>query len=185
MIESERDEPSAPRHDCIVSELISDHYGPLLDATDTEDRHLRLINDREADDGAEDARVGNGEGATLHLLRCQLLPPSSLRQVIDPIRHAHQRQLIGSLHHGHDEALWESDSNADVDRLAVDNIRTRDRSVQFRMLPQRQSHGTCDERRVADAYPLRLPPLTMEGSQLVHPRVIHLDVRMRVRGDPL
>src|ERR1700752_4142453 len=53
--------------------FIVDDDGALFDHADTENRHLRLIDERQAVEGAKDARVGDRERSALHFFRVQLL----------------------------------------------------------------------------------------------------------------
>src|SRR5436853_7851931 len=52
---------------------IVDDDRPLLDAADTEDCHLRLIDDRQSHQAAEDAGIRDRERAALHFVGLELL----------------------------------------------------------------------------------------------------------------
>src|SRR5688572_11713265 len=43
--------------------------GPLLDGSDPEDGHLRLVDERQPVERTEDPGIGDGERASLHLVR--------------------------------------------------------------------------------------------------------------------
>ena len=74
---------------------IVDDDRALLDGADAEDRHLRLVDDRHAELGAEDARVGDREGAAVHFLGLELLGARARREVGDAAAQAEQVALVG------------------------------------------------------------------------------------------
>ena len=53
-------------------DLAVDHHRRLDHGAHAENGHLRLVDDRRADDAAEGAEVGNGEGAALDVRARQL-----------------------------------------------------------------------------------------------------------------
>src|SRR5207245_11009123 len=88
--------------------------GPLLDRAGAAGGDLWLVDDRRSGVRAEYPRVGDGERAALDLVGRQLLRPGALAEIADGPRHAHQRELIRVLDHGHDEAPVERHGDAAV-----------------------------------------------------------------------
>jgi len=66
-----------------------DDYGAVRDGADAENGNLWLIDDRCAQEAAEDSRIRDGEGPVLDISRCQLF----LARPAQPAR----RQLAPSL----------------------------------------------------------------------------------------
>src|SRR5271165_838278 len=64
--------------DGVVAVLVGDDHWLLDDAAHAHDRDLRLVDDRHAEFGAENARVGDGERAALHLVRLELLAAGTI-----------------------------------------------------------------------------------------------------------
>ena len=104
----------APQAD---ADHVVDHHRPLLDRADAEDGHLRLVDDRQAELGAEVAGVGDGEGAAVDFFGVELLRPRPIGDVVDGLRQAEDVLLAGLLHHRHDQPVVERDGDAEVDVL--------------------------------------------------------------------
>ena len=101
---------------------IIDDNGALLDVADAEDRHLRLVDDRHAEERAEHAWIGDREGAAGYFVGLQLLGAGSVRQIGDRPREAEQVPLVGVFHHRHDQSPVQRDRDADVDVLVKDHL---------------------------------------------------------------
>src|SRR5690606_3970662 len=69
MVVSQREIRHRPRLDPVIV----DDDSALVDTADGEDRNLRLVDDRQAPESAEDTRVRHGERARFDLLDLQLL----------------------------------------------------------------------------------------------------------------
>src|SRR5882757_7538024 len=52
---------------------VVDHHGAFFDRAETQNADVRLADDRQAEQTAEDAGVGDGEGAFLHFLGLEFL----------------------------------------------------------------------------------------------------------------
>ena len=116
VIETEGEEPHRPDRNGIV-----DHDGALLDGADTEDRDLRLVDDRQAELRAEPAGVGDREGTVFHLVRLELLGPRAVGEIGDCAAQPEQVLLVRRLHDRDNQAPLEGDCDADVDVLLVDD----------------------------------------------------------------
>ena len=60
--------------------------GALLDRADTEDGDLRLIDDRQAEERAEDPRIRDRERPALHFFGIQLLAARATREIVNRAR---------------------------------------------------------------------------------------------------
>ena len=89
--------------------------GLLVEAADAEDGRLRLVDDGHAELLAEDARVGQREGAAQDLVGFELLAARALGEVGDGARDAQEVLLLGLLDDGNDEAPLQRHGDADVD----------------------------------------------------------------------
>ena len=119
MIEAEREALDRADGDGVVAVLVGDDLGLLVEAADAEDADLRLDDDRGAELLAEDAGVGEGEGAAADLIGRKLLAAGAFRQVDDGARDAEEVLLLGLLDDGDDQAPVERDGDADIDVLVV------------------------------------------------------------------
>src|SRR5438105_13203759 len=86
-----------PDRDHVLAALVLDDDRPLDERLDVEDRHLRLADDRRADDRAPAAGVRDGEGAALHVVGPQLLVAGALGDVGDCAGNPEQVQDLGVL----------------------------------------------------------------------------------------
>ena len=98
-----------------VAAIHGDDGRLLLDRPHAQDRGLGLVDDRRADDRAEDAGVGDRERALLHFVGTQLLGARPLAEIVDGPRQAEERQLVGVLDHRDDEPPVERHRDAEVD----------------------------------------------------------------------
>jgi hypothetical protein len=74
----------------------------------------RLVDDGRAELFAEDAGVGEGEGAAGDFVRLELLAAGALGEVGDGAREAEEAALFGLLDDGNDEAPVERDGDAEL-----------------------------------------------------------------------
>src|ERR1700741_3609867 len=89
MVVSERQIGHRPDPDRIV-----DDDGALLDRADTEDRDLRLVDDRHPELRAEHARIRDRERAAGHVVRLELLAARPGRKIGDRAAEAEQVPLV-------------------------------------------------------------------------------------------
>ena len=120
---------------------------PLLDRADRKNGHLRLVDDRRADEGPEAARIGDREGSALDVLGHQPLGAGALGQVLHCARDAQQRQLVGVPHDRNDQSPVERDGDADVDVAAVDRVVARHGGIDHRVLAEVVGDRLHDERQ--------------------------------------
>src|SRR5450755_734508 len=132
--------------DRIVAVLVGEHYRLLDDSADAQDRNLRLVDDRHAELGAEDSRVGDGERATLHLVGLELFGTGALAKIGDGALQADETALLGVLDHGHDQSPVESDRDAEIDRGVVSNVVAFHQEIHDGPLAQAVHDGAREER---------------------------------------
>ena len=80
---------------------------------------LRLVDDRRAELLAEDAGVGEREGAAGDLVGRQLLAAGAVGEIDDGAGDAEEVLLLRLLDDGNDQAPVQRDGDADVDVLVV------------------------------------------------------------------
>ena len=111
---------------------------------------MRLGNDGGAELLAEDAGVGEGEGAAGDLVGGKLLGAGAIGQVDDTAGDAEKALLLGLLEHGDDQTPLQRDGDADVDVLVVaDGLAFRG-SVHDRVFAKSLDGGAGDERHVRE-----------------------------------
>src|SRR5260370_15936660 len=128
--------------------LVGDDLGFFVEAADTEDGALRLIDDRCAELLAEDAGVGEREGAAGDFVRSELLAAGALSHVDDAAGDAEEVLLLRLLEDGDDEAPVQRDGDADVDVLVVADGFAFNRPVDDGVLTQSHDRGASDEGHV-------------------------------------
>ena len=82
---------------------------------------LRLRDDRRAELLAEDAGVGEGEGAAGDIVWSELLVAGAVGEVDDGARDAEEGLVLGLLDDGDDQAPLQRDRDADVDVPVVED----------------------------------------------------------------
>ena len=134
--------------DEVVAVFVGDDFGFLVEAADAEDGALRLVDDRRAELLAEDARVGEGEGASGDLVRSEFLAAGAVGYIDDGAGDAEEVLLFGLLDDRDDQAPVERDGNADVDVLVVADGVAFDRTVDDGVLAQGDDGCARDKRHV-------------------------------------
>ena len=142
VVVAERQIPHRPDRDRIV-----DHDGTFLDVADAEDRHLRLVDDRHAEQRAEHAGIRDGERAAADFVRLELLRARARRQIRDRAAQAEQVLFVRVLDDGDDQPPVERDRDAEVDVLVIDDVVAVDRGVDDRHGAKRVDDGLQDERQ--------------------------------------
>jgi hypothetical protein len=115
VVVAEREVNDGADGDGIVAFFIGDDQRLLGDAADAHDRRVRLIDDGQAEDGAELAGVGDGEGGAFDIFGLELLAAGALAEVGDAALQAEEVEVSGILEDGDDESPVEGDGDADVD----------------------------------------------------------------------
>ena len=144
--------------DRVVPEVVLHDDGPLLDHPGAEDRDLRLVDDRRPEEIAEDAHVGDREGAALDVVEVQCLGSGLLGERVRSLGQPHETQSIGVPEHGHDKLLpvIQRHRDSEVDVGVVDDTGPVHRRVQDRVLLQALHHRLHDERSVRQLDALRV-----------------------------
>jgi len=95
MVVAERDIAHRPDGDGIV-----DDHGALFDGAEAENADVWLADDRQAKKSAEDAGIGDGEGALLHFLGLEFLGAGALAEIGNAALQAEEIQVSGVLEDG-------------------------------------------------------------------------------------
>ena len=82
MIEAEREIRHVPNRDVVFAVRRRENFGALFDLADTENRHLRLIDDGSAEQSAKHARVSDRERSAGHFVRLKLFRARALGQIV-------------------------------------------------------------------------------------------------------
>src|SRR5712692_8412307 len=85
--------------DGIVSVLVRDDRRFFEDAAHAEDGYLRLKNDGRSELRTVDTRIGDGDGAALHVIGFELLAACALTQVRDGPLQADKAQVLRAFYH--------------------------------------------------------------------------------------
>src|SRR5262245_13309944 len=124
-----------------------DHPWPFVNAAQSEDGHLRLVDDRRGGVTAEEPEVGDREGSARDLVRFELLAARAIGQVLRSPRQPRQAQRVGLFDDWHDQAPVERDGDADVVIVFVGDVLALDRRVYYRKRLERVDRGLDDERQ--------------------------------------
>src|ERR1700722_1284211 len=101
---------------------VVDHYRTLLDGAKAQDSDVRLVDDRQAEQAAKYAGVGDGEGAFGNFFGFQFLGTGTLGQVVHRARDAQEIFLFGVLDDWNDQAPIKRDGDADVAFLVQHDV---------------------------------------------------------------
>src|SRR5271155_5435564 len=145
VVVAEREVNDGADGDGIVAFLVGDHEGLLGDATDAHDGGVGLIDDGQAEDGAELAGVGDGERGAFDVLGLEFLGAGALAEVGDAALQAEEVEVAGILEDGDDESPVEGDGNAYVDLTVVADVVALQRSVDDWPLLHRDDGGAHEE----------------------------------------
>ena len=145
VIEAEGEALDPADGDGVVAVLVGEDHGFLVETADAEDGCLRLSDDRGAELLAEDAGVGEGEGAAGDFVGSELLVAGAVGDIDDGASDAEEVLLFGLLDDRDDEAPVERNGDADVDVLVVEDRFALDGGVDDGVLAQRFDGGAGDE----------------------------------------
>ncbi|KAG9912380.1 putative dihydrolipoamide succinyltransferase, partial [Aureobasidium melanogenum] len=95
--------------------------GALLDGVETQDGGLGQVDDGSTVERTEDTTVGDGEGTTGHILNGELVVTSLLAKLSNGTLDADHVHRLSIANDGGDETLLGSNSDGDVDVVAVDD----------------------------------------------------------------
>src|SRR5690606_21032247 len=102
--------------------LAIDGYRPLLDLVHAQNRRLWRVQGRRGQQRTEHNTVGNGEGATRHLVDGELAILGLPAVVADLRFDLCQTHVIGVAQHGDHEAAWRGNGHADVLIAVIDDV---------------------------------------------------------------
>src|SRR5258707_2279447 len=102
---------------------IVDDHGPLLDGADAENADVGLADDRQAEETAENAGIGDGESAFLNFFRLEFFGAGSLGKIVQVALDAEDVFLVSVFDDRNDQTPVECDGNANVDFFVEDDIR--------------------------------------------------------------
>src|SRR5437763_14507993 len=97
MIEAECEISHAANGDIVFTVSRGKNFRALFDLANAENRNLRLIDDRRAEQSSEYARVGDGESAARNFIRFQLLSSRALGEIVRGARRAGDREVVVGL----------------------------------------------------------------------------------------
>src|ERR1035441_999469 len=117
MVVAQREVNDGTDGDGVSAVFVGDYQGLFGDAADAHDGCVRLIDDGQAEDGAELAGVGDGEGRTFDVSGHELLGAGALAEVGDAALQSEEVEFIGVLENGNDESPIECDGDAGIDVL--------------------------------------------------------------------
>ncbi len=102
---------------------------------------LRRVQDRRRHQRAEDAAVGDGEGAAGQLVDRELAVAGATAELGDLAFDLGEAHAVGIAHHRHHETLLGADRDADVIVVLEDDVVAVDLAVDGRDLLQRLDAG--------------------------------------------
>src|SRR5882762_1336624 len=97
MVVAKRQEHDGTYGDGVIAILVGYDQGPLGDAADTQDSRVRLVDNRQAENGAKLAGIGDREGGTLDVFGLELLVAGALTEVGDATLQPEEVQVPGIL----------------------------------------------------------------------------------------
>src|SRR5882672_9961107 len=115
--------------DGVVAVFVGDHQRHFRDATYTHDRGIWLIDDWQAENCAELAGVGDGEGGAFDVFGLEFLGAGAFAEVGDAALEAEEIQVSGVLQDGDDQSPIEGDGDSYVDVAVVADVVAVDRGV--------------------------------------------------------
>ena len=121
------------------------------DAADTHDGGVRLVDDGQAEDGAELAGVGDGEGGAFDVFGLEFFGAGALAEIGDAALQAEEVEVAGILEDGDDESPVEGDGDAHVDVAVVADVVAFDDGVDDGPLLQGDDGGAHEERHEGEA----------------------------------
>src|SRR3984885_8071675 len=108
---------------------VVNYYRALFDCAQAEDRDIGLIDYRQAEQAAEDAGVGDGEGAFGDFLGLEFFGAGAFGKIVHGARDAQEIFLLGILYDWNDQAPVESYGDADVAFFVQDDVGAVDRGI--------------------------------------------------------
>src|SRR5208337_790071 len=125
------------------------HHRAFLDSAHTQDGHLRLVDDGQAEKTSETPRIGDGESPSLYILDAQALVSSPLRKILNRLRDAQEVLFIRPLDDRHDKPCLERHGNPHINVPLVNEVRAVYRGIDNRDLFDRFHRSSNEEGRVS------------------------------------
>ena len=122
VVVAERQVDDGADGDGVVAVFVGDDHRLLGDAADAHDGGVGLIDDGQAEDGAELAGVGDGESRAFDFFGLELLVAGALAEVGDAALQSEEVEVAGVLEDGNDESPIERDGDADVDVAVIADV---------------------------------------------------------------
>ena len=160
-----------------------DHHRLPTHAVGRQDRHLRLVDDRQNQEAAERARVRERERTARDVVDRELFVARPAGEIVDLAGDGPQAKVVRFVHHRREETFEvEVDRDRQVDVVVHDQLAVGDGGVDVRELTERVDHGPSDERQVREAEAFRLTPFVAMGApHAIDTLVVDLDDRVGVR----
>ena len=166
---------------------VDDHRRLPGDSVGGQDRHLRLVDDRELEKRAVLARVGDGKGPTDQVVGDEPAVPGTTGHLVDGPGQVTDRQVPHPAHYRRHQALEpEVHSNGQVHVTVHDQLVVADAGVQAGKGGQGLGQSGDDERQIREAGSLGSPPgFLLDHPQAIHGVVVDLHGGQHVRGGGL
>src|SRR5215813_2212933 len=120
--------------------------GPFLDNSDTQYRHLRLVDNWSSCPSSENSGIGDREGPALHFIGLELLFARALSEIIHRVSQPKKRLLIGPTDYRHDQSPIERDCHAYIDVFLVNDLIAPHRGIDYRPLSDAFDNRFDDKR---------------------------------------
>src|SRR5260370_25015519 len=167
--------------DGICTVFVGNHHGLFGDTTDSHDGHVRLIDDRQTENGAKLAGVGDGEGCTFHVSWHELLRTSALAEVGDTALQSELGEFVRVLENWDYESPVERNGDAGVDMLLVADAVAFKRAVDDWILLQSDDGGAHEERHEGEPRAVALFESVLElVTQIDNASQIHFEHAVNV-----
>ena len=125
--------------------LIVDRHGPLLNRVHAEDRGLGWVEDRGAEERAEDPAVGDREGATAEFFDRQFVVADGIGEAFDFSFDPAEGHVLNLMQHRHGQPALGTDGDAEIDVLVIDDILPFKIGVDAREFLERHHDGTREK----------------------------------------
>ena len=131
--------------DGVGSIFVGDDHGLFCNSAHAHDGYVRLIDDGQAEYGAELAGVGDGEGGAFDVSGHELFGASAFAEISDAALESEEVEFVGVFEDGDDESPIESDGDACVDVFVIANAVAFERSVDDGILLQGDDGGAYEK----------------------------------------
>src|SRR4029077_1787732 len=108
--------------------VVDDHRA-LFNGAEAENADVGLADDRQTEEAAENAGVGDGESAFLNFFWLELFGAGALGQVVEVALDAEEVFFVGVLDDRNDQAPFEGYGDADIDLLVQDDVGAVERGI--------------------------------------------------------